>query len=176
MTGTLISDTGEQITVTGHLVETSATPQMFSLNPNSTSATYEYTLYSGSSNELSANELDSTMSARIYITLHYNGKNTPTEYLLTKVSGKWTILDLTVGVTEAELVYGCTGFSSDGIFTTQTDSKYVSNNFSVNTGFTHYATDGAMGVLGANLTLTFKMGSTRTWKFTMYNNLFSEGV
>ena len=46
----------------------------------------------------------------------------------------------------------------------------VSNNFSINTGFSDYVTL-KNGVVGANWTLNLRMGGTRTWSFTIANNL-----
>ncbi|MBS6560504.1 MAG: hypothetical protein KH355_09565 [Clostridiales bacterium] len=162
LVGYLKDENGESITVEGHLV---STPQLLS---DEYSATYEYDLYS-TSNSLTSNEKDSKKAVQAYITIKYKTNNSsPTGYLLTGVSGYWTILKTGTSVTSASLTYGCSGFLPTP--TTQNKTIAVSNHFSYTTGFTKYVVPD-YGAMGANLTLKLKQGST-TWSFFMINNLF----
>ena len=126
-------------------------------------------LYSDKFNSLTSSEYDSSLSVKVFLTINYKTRNTPTEYLLTSVSGRWHIVDKKVSVTNAELTYGCSG--AFPFPTTQTATKNVSNNFYYPTGFSNYITQ-YMGVMGANLNLDLQMGATRHWNFYMSNNLF----
>lgn len=91
-------------------------------------------------------------------------------YLLTSVSGYWVINDSQVTVSSASLIYGCSDLSiSQSNFT---NPLSVSNHFSRNTGFTTYVSE-AYGVMGAKLTVNYKMGNTRSWSFTLDNTLFN---
>lgn len=164
---TLISDTGEFFNVEGEKINVFTTP--YCIRAYDESATYKFTLYSNRSNSLTASESDGSMSVIVFITINYETRNTPTEYLLTSVSGHWDIEDKRVSITNAELTYGCSGFFP--FPTTQTETKNVSNNFYYSTGFSNYITQ-YKGVMGANLNLDLQMGTTRRWSFFMSNNLF----
>lgn len=162
--GYLISDTGESLFVEGRRVNTPIT-----LLSDENTVTYEFILYGNPEYILSGNQTDGSESIRVYLNLHYktqpNGQNS--EYLLIKVTGNWDILDSRVSVSSASLTYGCsdTGHSQSG-------TKAVNNNFSVNTGFSGYVLPEMGGICGATLTTNLKMGSTRTWSFVMKNNIF----
>lgn len=54
-------------------------------------------------------ELDKTYGVTAYITIYYTTNNSPTEYLLTKVSGGYEKHDYTINVTKQEVTYGCNG-------------------------------------------------------------------
>ena len=161
--GYLISDTGETVFVKGIRVET---PFRYSLDEEIT--TYEFTLYGNPEYVLSGNQTDGSESIKVYLNIHYktqpNGKNS--EYLLTRVTGNWEMLDSRVSVTNASVSYRCsdTGHSQNG-------EKAVGNNFSVDTGFNGYILPEMGGICGASLTTNLKMGSTRTWTFVMKNNV-----
>lgn len=138
------------------------------------SITYRYNLPSvaraGASSTVHDN--DGGYASTVYLTISYDSKGSPSTYLLKQVSGYWLVSDPNVSVTSAKLNYGCTG-----TFPTPTTQSVtgvsVSNYFTKNTGFTDYISDAYGAVLGANLTLTYKMGSSRTWSFTLTNNLFN---
>lgn len=115
---------------------------------------------------------DGGNASRVYLTIGYSMQNTPTEYKLTSVSGRWTLEDSRVSVTSASLTYGCSGLFP--VTVTQTGSReHVSNPFSISTGFKSYVVGSYCGVMGAHLTLTYLMGSSRTWTFTLDNTLFN---
>ena len=115
---------------------------------------------------------DGGNASRVYLTIGYSMQNTPTEYKLTSVSGRWTLEDSRVSVTSASLTYGCSGLFP--VTVTQTGSReHVSNPFSISTGFKSYVVGAYCGVMGAHLTLTYLMGSSRTWTFTLDNTLFN---
>lgn len=164
MVGYLTSDSGEVVEVIGQLVETNV--QTFALN-NERSATYEYSLYA-SNKTLTSEESDSTGAMKAYLTINYTLNDDMA--LLTKVSGKWTILDSAVTVTDAELTYGCTGRGTSGIVTQRREGISVNNNFSKTTGFSKYIFEDEMAALGANIVFTLQMGSSRIWTFHMVNN------
>lgn len=91
-------------------------------------------------------------------------------YLLTSVSGYWVVDDHQVFTPSASLYYGC---SDPGI----TQSTYafpisVNNHFNVDTDFTTYVRQ-EYGVMGANLTVNYQMGSSRKWSFSLPNTLFN---
>ena len=82
-----------------------------------------------------------------------------------------------MSVTSSVLIYGCNGLTSDGLSVfNQNATKYPSNYFSYNTGFQYYVNQ-YYGVMDANLKVNLKQvnpnGTTRTWSFTTYNNLFN---
>lgn len=167
MRATLVSDTGETFNVVGEKINTFAAP--YGVSTYDENATYKFMLYSDKFNSLTSSEYDSSLSVKVFLTINYKTRNTPTEYLLTSVSGRWHIVDKNVSVTNAELTYGCSGaFPSP---TTQTATKNVSNNFYYPTGFSNYVTQ-YVGAMGANLNLDLQMGATRHWNFYMSNNLF----
>lgn len=95
----MCNEDGNVETVTGCLINTLRSP-----STDSVAATYEFALYS-TGYSLTKNQTDGSVSVRAYSTINYNTQNTPTEYLLTSVSGHWTILDSTVSVTNADLHY-----------------------------------------------------------------------
>lgn len=168
--GILTLDDGTQIEVEDEIVDTAST-----LNYNSDkSITYKYHLPSvaraGGSSTVHDN--DSGYASTVYLTISYDVKGSPSTYLLKQVSGYWLISDPNVSVASAKLNYGCTG--TFPIPTTQSVTGVsVSNYFTRNTGFADYISDAYEAVLGANLILTYKMGSSRVWSFTFINNLLN---
>ncbi|XCB30316.1 hypothetical protein RQN30_02480 [Arcanobacterium hippocoleae] len=165
----LVSDTGETFNVTGEKINTLTTLYNANLYDEDESATYKFTLYSNQSNSLTASEYDGSRSVEAFLTINYKTQKTPTEYLLTSVSGHWNILDQRVSVTNAELTYGCSGATP--FPTTQIKTRNVSNNFYYSTGFSNYVTQ-IYGNMGANLNLDLQMGSARRWNLHVSNNLF----
>ena len=157
--GILTLDDGTQIEVVGEIVDTAST-----LNYNSDkSITHKYHLPSVAR---------AGGSSTVYLTISYDVKGSPSTYLLKQISGYWLVFDPNVSVTSTKLNYGCTG--TFPIPTTQSVTGVsVSNYFTRNTGFTDYISDGYKAVLGANLILTYNMGSSRTWSFTFINHLLN---
>ena len=107
--------------------------------------------------------------------IHYTHRNTPTEYLLTRVSGYWEISAQKVSVESAKLSYGCSGTFPSPTTQSVTDIS-VNNYFDISTGFTDYVVPDVLAVMGANLTVNYLMGTSRRWSFTLTNNLFNNMV
>lgn len=105
--------------------------------------------------------IDKSYSVRGYVTIDFLTKNTPTEYLLTDVSGNWIILDSHVTVTDAMVAYECFDLNPGSI--QQSDSRIVANNFSFPTGYTTYVV-APYGTMGATITLTLTTNGSHTWK------------
>lgn len=167
--GVLMSEDGEQILIEGRVCDT-----MQTRTGDAGSVTYEFAIPASvarTNGSTTVDSPDSGYASHVYLTISYKMQNTPTEYLLTGVSGSWTIEDSNVAVLSTSLTYGCTGWFP--AYASQEDTKTnVSNPFSYSTGFSKYIiADGA--VMGANLTLNYLMGSSRKWSFTLTNNLFN---
>lgn len=102
MTEYLVDESGEEIMITERLVNSSdVTP--FNLLNDEENLTYVFSLYSNGDYTLTSQETDSTVSVEVYLTIQYTTCNNPTEYLLTKVSGYWDILDPSVMVSNVRL-------------------------------------------------------------------------
>ena len=167
--GVLTSEDGEQILIEGRVFDSMQTRA-----GNAGSVTYEFAIPASvarANGSTTVDSPDSGYASHVYLTISYQMRNTPTEYLLTGVSGSWTIEDPNVAVLSTSLTYGCTGWFP--AYASQQNTKNnVSNPFSYSTGFSKYIlADGA--VMGANLTLNYLMGSSRQWSFTLTNNLFN---
>ena len=188
MSAYLVDDEGNTEIAVGYLVETNqhvsvgtSQVQNISETDDLLYATYAFDLYSDGdtitprlpSTETTKSDNDSGYCSRVYLTIKcYNTRDTPTEYLLYNVSGYWVISDSKASVKSAKLTYGCVTGVIDGSESQIVYDRAVGNNFSINTGFTIYAPSIGFGsTLGANLTLTYLMGTARTWTFTLYNNL-----
>lgn len=174
MYGILVSDDGEVYEIAGILVENECAT--YSLNSQDEfSATYQFDVPSRAiqNGTSTIDGPDSSSESTIWLTIKWKTNTSDHTYLLTGVSGHWTIFDDTrVSVTSTNLVYGC----SNPIYTqTNYPGVAVSNSFDVSTGFTHYILE-AGGVMGANLTLNYLMGTSRRWSFTMTNNLFNDPI
>lgn len=190
MTGYLTDDEGNTQLVTGHLVETS-TPKSSALKQNALSvldskrsssdenlksATYAFSLYSTTNHSDTASGSDGALCSTVYLTINYNIINTHVaQYRLNSVSGHWKVAS-PARVASATLKYGCTGLNIDKFGVTQTRTRSVSNYFSYNSGFTSYVADFNGSVAGALLTVNYKMGTSRTWSFTIYNLCLSRGA
>ena len=168
--GILTSETGEQYTIEGALVSFART--MGTDMDNAVTYRYDLPLSSGSGGSSTVYDYDSGIVSTVYLTIHYTTQNSPTEYLLTKVSGYWDVFDEKASVESAKLSYGCSGrFPS---VTTQSKTNVsVTNHFSISTGFKKYVCADTWSVLGANLTVNYLMGTSRRWSFTLENNLFN---
>ena len=172
MQGVLTSDDGIKIFVEGKLCDSVATNS----EDGVASLTYEFDVpmvqAAPTNGSTTVDSADGGNASRVYLTIGYSMQNTPTEYKLTSVSGRWTLEDSRVSVTSASLTYGCSGLFP--VTVTQTGSReHVSNPFSISTGFKSYVVGAYCGVMGAHLTLTYLMGSSRAWTFTLDNTLFN---
>ncbi len=158
-TATLVSSTGQIETIT--LEEITAPYRNASAEQ---SKTYEASVYTARNSNLtlSANDTDSSLSARAYITIGY--EKTSDDYVLLKqVSGRWTILDQSVTAGKlAKVNYGCT---SAFVGSKQARQMSVTNNFGFTTGFSEMVPISA-GTMGANLTVNLSHGSSN-WSFTV---------
>lgn len=141
-----------------------------------TAVTYAYNvdLRANGSGTYTESDDDDGNESTVYLTVHYLTQGSyPTYYLLTAVSGRWVIEDPDrVSVTSARVEYGCSCAIPS---VTQESSRYVSNNFWVNTNFTEYIVNYGAS-LGAKLTLTYLIGTSRTWSFTLTNDYLNSGV
>ena len=151
------TDSNRQVhEITGYLVETQ-TPFTFN---GTYSATYAYDVSMTST----ADAPDSGFASHVYLTVYYKVRDGQ-YYLLTRVSGYWEIQDYNVIVTNAQVEYVCGPYGG-------CDPINVSNNFNLYTGYTDYTEDdGSMSQVKAKLTLTYQMGSSRTWTFTLNNSV-----
>lgn len=168
MIGILTSEDGRQFQILGSLMETR------DCNGN-TMATYRFdvprSIMTGGSSTIY--DYDGGYASTVYLTITYSMQNSPSEYLLTGVSGHWIITDPNASVESATVSYGCSAGTPADYNQYVLDAP-VSNYFSIPTGFTEYILGTAFGaVLGANLTVNYIMGSTRRWSFTLQNNLIN---
>ena len=167
--GILTTEDGTQYVIEGILVEESVR----SNNNEDRSVTYKYDIpavrASGGSSEVFEN--DGGYVSTVYVTVHYESRNVPVEYLLTKVTGRWEIRDSRVSVESAELDYGCNGYFPEAVNTQSVFGVPVGNNFSKTTGFKKYVSIDVGAVIGANLTVNYLMGTSRRWSFTLQNTL-----
>lgn len=165
--GTLVDDSGNSVLVEGELIESNV--KLNSIDSSDIEQTYKYSLYATKTGELTTSERDGSISIEVYLTINYNENGDL--YLLTKVSGSWKFLDR-ASVTKAQLTYGCNGF---GVYN-QDNTRTVSNNYSISTGFSKYVNSN-FGTMGQTLVLDLKMtnnfGNSRYWTFTTQNNLFN---
>lgn len=117
-------------------------------------------------------ELDSTSSILANITIYYTTNGTPTQYLLTRVSGGYQIRDYSVSVSSQKVTFGCNGVFPTAI-NTQTATKYPGSNanWSYNTGFKQPVVNDISAAIGCNNILTLKHGSSSTWTLHIFNNL-----
>ncbi len=157
--GYFYDDEGNCIEVTGYLVEANETYAL--QEDEEVSLTYAFDLRATIFDSLPAQDSDSQNVSTVYSTISYYKDGS--SYLLTSVSGSWTIYNSAASVRSASLNYGCTDYEHSS----QVGNRSVSNNFYVGTGFSTYVSGPGMSV-GANLSLTYSMNS-RTWTFTLPN-------
>lgn len=175
----LTDDNGKVSITNGELISYNVVN--ISNNLSDVSATYKFDLCSNgdeikaiskSSSTQTVSGVDGGCSSHVYLVIYYYYRDIPAEYLLYRVAGHWIISDSKVSVKSASLDYGCTGKGSSGSTAQTTYNVSVNNHFSVNTGYNHYVYNNAIGTLGATLNMVYQMGSSRTWTYTLTNNLF----
>ena len=169
--GYLTDENGNTIEIEGFIVNNDIAPLA---DNDEFSQTYGFNVpLSVAPNDHTLSGPDDGYESTIYLTLYYTTKNEgATLYRLNAVAGRWVINNPNnVSVTSAFLRYGC----SDAISFSQAGSCYVENNFHVATGFANYITTYGAG-MGANLTLKYLMGNSRTWTFTFTNNILDEAL
>lgn len=183
MNGYLYGDEGKKVLIKGTLTEVKQEPYTVLKQNNSSpefSATYEYDITgkalaaAATSHSDEVSGTDDSAYAKVFLTLHYKTRKTPTEYLLTKVSGRWVDPDKNDGTkirAKNKLFAVCRGPGPDSLWKNQTKNATVSNNFSTSTNFTDYIC-GHYGAMGATLTIKLSQGSQRSWDFTLENFRF----
>lgn len=155
MIGYATDDEGNTYEIIGRLVDT--------VTPYSTNGVYTSTYAYDISHTDTADAPDSGYVSHVYLTVHYTLRD-GNYYLLTNVSGYWDIQDYNASVTSANVEYIC---GQSGL------QRNVSNNFSFATGFTTFTDCDNNGcTVGARLNLTYKIGSSRTWNFTLNNIVY----
>lgn len=155
MIGHATDENGNTYEVIGTLVET--------IVPRSTNGTYASTYAYDISHRDTADAPDSGYVSHVYLTVHYKLRD-GNYYVLTNVSGYWDIQDYNATVTNANVEYIC---GQTGL------TRNVPNNFSFATGFTTFTDcDDSGCTVGARLNLTYKIGSSRTWTFSLPNMVY----
>lgn len=113
---------------------------------------------------------DSSMGVKAYITIYYKWKDGAlTGYLLTQVTGGWTVVDTSISLSNRSLEFGCVGgVFGGGAANSMQFYAYAptSNSFSWNTNFTQYI---ERGVVGAKTSVTLKRGTSSTWTLNLKN-------
>ncbi len=173
--GILTDDRGNEYEITGVPVENEY--MMYGVtSQKETSVTYRFDVpaLAAAGTSQTIDGPDSGYASHIWLKITYmekNVENITTVYLLTGVSGNWTIEDPNVLVKSTNLVYGC---SDVGTTQSSFPGHTVENGFDILTGYKKYVS--AVGaIVGANLTLDYMMGA-RTWSFTMKNILVDNFV
>ena len=176
--GYLTGPDGRVQTVVGRLADTS--PQAYSLLGSDFSQTYEFVLYSTPGGEISTEEPqgnDPGYASRVTSTLYYRYSSDDSGCLLTGASVSWTMQDPKASVSSAYAECHCNGLgnsSSPGLVY-QNKTLSLSNNTKASTGFgTYILISGGysdLAGIGANFTINYLMGTSRTWDFT-----FSQSV
>ena len=168
--GIMVADDGTQCIVKGEVIATSEIQK----TGGGKSVTFKYDIPEpikrGTGGSWTEYDVDGAKVSTVYLTVDYLTKNTPTEYLLTGVSGHWVLNDSRVTVPSASLSYGCSGLFPSPV-TQSVQNRLVGNYFSINTGFTKYVAGDVQAIVGANLTVNYRMGTSRTWSFTIVNNI-----
>lgn len=130
--------------------------------------TYAFDLATSPEYELTAHSANSGYASTVYLTIGYKYAE---EWmcLLTSVSGYWVISDPKASVESASVHYECTGLGQPA---SQSQTRSVSNNFSINTGFSTYVFENDIySTIGASLTVNYLIGTSRRWSFTLNNSL-----
>lgn len=189
MSAYLTDDQGNTELVIGRLVDTNcgdgASIHQLSETDNDDNiyATYQFDVYSDGetmsaqalSTTVTESGIDSGYCSTVYLTIKcYHTGEIDDKYLLTNVSGHWSVSDPKASVKSAKLQYGCKNLADNSTANQVEYGRAVSNNFSVNTGFKVYVPKFNFGTtVRAALTLTYLMGTARTWTFTLYNTIVS---
>lgn len=149
----------------------------YSVQPsdNALSQTLYYEVpYSVLQNSGSSSGWDSYYCIQGTVTINYNLKTDTGEkqMLLTSASGSWTTPnDSRVSVSAASLFCNCSGSGVGSPFYSQTKTFDIlnSNGTLCYTNFSNYiyAVEGLAGAVGAKLTITLLMGTSRTWTLNL---------
>lgn len=94
--------------------------------------------------------------------------SSPARYLLTKVSGSWTVKTYQINLANRRVAYAC-----QSIFTNAQYKYPTGDSFSYNTGYSNYVYDAVGAIVGAQMNVTVKRG-TGSWQFDVYNNVVDQ--
>lgn len=92
----------------------------------------------------------------------------PARYLLTRVSGSWTVNTGQISLANRRVAFTCQSLISKAKFRYPT-----SNSFNYSTGYTDYVYDAVGSIVGAQMNVTVKRG-TGSWQFDVYNNVIDQ--
>lgn len=149
-------------------------------SPNEESNTYVLSIEPSyitlaSSNSSSASVWDSSYSVKASLTINYKTSSSGglTTYLLTSVSGSWSISDSSVSLSDRELVYACL---SGTVLSQYTTRSLASNSFTCTTGYSTYVVnDNVLSVMGASTSVTLSHGSSSKWTLDLECSKFNNG-
>ena len=155
----------------GEVIEVVGTPvalqQNRGMEPGEKYSTFAFDVIVPRANHShTVDDTDDSASVRAYLNVGYKtDDSTPTNFLLTSVSGGYTILDQQVRVDEARLSYVCNGvFPSPGTSSQIVLDRVVGSSFSYNTGFTQYVSSYG-GLIGGKVNLDLARGTSNYWDF-----------
>lgn len=118
-------------------------------------------------------DTDSSISVRATLKIYYKNKGTtPDEYLLTRISGNYNIIDPQVQVGSSKVMYACNGLFPETVNNQRVELNLSGNSFDYYTNFTKYVTE-EDGLIGAKYTLNLKRGTSSKWTFIV-DNYFSD--
>lgn len=178
--GKIVDPYGNTYKVEGRIVESERTSFAMTEHSGNT-ITYAFDIYSNGTSlsailPNSSDATDYTYQSTVTLTINYNASTDyPAEFLLTSVSGNWTIDDSRVSVISGTLNYACTDYDNweQSVTYYLSSSDLQNKSFYKNTNFTEYIGRDFGGFLGATLTLNYLMGDSRTWSFTVENIRFN---
>lgn len=164
VTGRLISDDGTIIQVTGYRRNV---PSLNSLFSDERAVTYDYIIpLSDKAHEDNVSGYDPSYYFSATLTIYYTEYDvTPSEYLLTRVSGEWSDPEPTDGTTisnTADIVANCTGIGTNNIFRRQVKEGSITSGSYMDTGF-DYSIQSYMGAMGAYMYIDISQGILRQW-------------
>lgn len=171
---TLSSDDGTVYNLPSYIVDTTQVTRQLTNNENiksqvvivDTADANESTRAAGSKN---GSLWDNTGSVQASSTIYYDEQmdGSGRKYKLTSVSGRYSIGQSGVSVSNQNVTYGC----SDTVNGTQRGVRNpTGSSYSYSTGFSRYATTRNIGfVVGVNHSMRISRGSS--WNFTHYNQL-----
>lgn len=117
-------------------------------------------------------EYEPTGTVLFSITLTYN-RNYVGDYLLTNVSGGWSIVGTGTTLSNLRVTYAGYDLAS---YYSQWDSYPTAYSFNYNTGYTRYVNSDAAGsVMGASTHAHIKHGTSSEWEWDFKNVLFDNG-
>lgn len=155
-----IDEEGNAQKVEAYIYQSDETASVLSDDQTNT-ITAVYAVPRSAGNTMSNAQYDSSYSVKGYITVTYSTKtvNSSTCYLLTHVSGGWTILDSSVTLSNRKVIY-----HSGPIHLANGSMSLSSNTFNFSTGYgsTHW-TDTDYCSCAAGSYVTIKHGSSSSW-------------